>query len=319
LDAYTISSASGVLSGTWDSLEGTGTWQEADNVSSFRLTEFNPTGASTVNVNGQLDLGSPFAPPAPATFGEAVGEDLTFQYTVPPAGSNPGRIVDGIVEFVGGRNNLVLTIDPATGQAAIQNESPYFDVEIDAYTVQSADGRLKFANGQWNSLDDQNLGTWEQADNVGAFRVSEFNPTGQTSMPGGGTILSLGALVDATGTPLKAEDFTFEFSVVGGDLGGDYNGDGKVDAADYVVWRKNAGTPAEYNTWRTNFGSSGGGVGETLQGIVSIGTLPMIGAGSAAAVPEPSNIGGCLLIASFLSISRRRKGACVYLGHIKER
>ncbi len=319
LDAYTISSASGVLSGTWDSLEGTGTWQEADNVSSFRLTEFNPTGASTVNVNGQLDLGSPFAPPAPATFGEAVGEDLTFQYTVPPAGSNPGRIVDGIVEFVGGRNNLVLTIDPATGQAAIQNESPYFDVEIDAYTVQSADGRLKFANGQWNSLDDQNLGTWEQADNVSAFRVSEFNPTGQTSMPGGGTILSLGALVDATGTPLKAEDFTFEFSVVGGDLGGDYNGDGKVDAADYVVWRKNAGTPAEYNTWRTNFGSSGGGVGETLQGIVSIGTLPMIGAGSAAAVPEPSNIGSCLLIASFLSISRRRKSACVYLGQLKER
>jgi hypothetical protein len=55
-------------------------------------------------------------------------------------------------------------------------------------------------------------------------------------------------------------------------LAGDYNQNSVVDAADYVVWRKNAGTvnilpndpnggtigTAQYNTWRTNFGQPSG-------------------------------------------------------------
>jgi hypothetical protein len=44
---------------------------------------------------------------------------------------------------------------------------------------------------------------------------------------------------------------------------GDYNRNGLVDAADYVVWRKNGGTPEEYNTWRAHFGQpSGNGAAE---------------------------------------------------------
>jgi hypothetical protein len=39
-------------------------------------------------------------------------------------------------------------------------------------------------------------------------------------------------------------------------LQGDYNGDGKVDAADYVAWRKTNGTLTGYDTWRENFGRS---------------------------------------------------------------
>src|SRR5262245_24788108 len=37
---------------------------------------------------------------------------------------------------------------------------------------------------------------------------------------------------------------------------GDFNGNGTVDAADYVVWRKTGGTQADYTTWRTHFGQS---------------------------------------------------------------
>jgi hypothetical protein len=51
-------------------------------------------------------------------------------------------------------------------------------------------------------------------------------------------------------------------TVGGGGLAGDYNNDGQVDAADYVVWRKNpnahGGDPAGYNTWRMNFGAGAG-------------------------------------------------------------
>jgi T5SS/PEP-CTERM-associated repeat protein len=66
-------------------------------------------------------------------------------------------------------------------------------------------------------------------------------------------------------------------SVISTVLPGDYNGNGIVDAADYVVWRKTDGNQEGYNLWRTNFGRTvGSGSGAT---------------GSAsAAVPEPAGI-----------------------------
>jgi hypothetical protein len=62
-------------------------------------------------------------------------------------------------------------------------------------------------------------------------------------------------------------------------LPGDYNDDGAVDAADYVVWRENSGTtnslpndaiggmigPAHYDQWRANFGDSAGEAGTLAQ------------------------------------------------------
>ncbi|MEX2309368.1 MAG: PEP-CTERM sorting domain-containing protein [Pirellulales bacterium] len=59
----------------------------------------------------------------------------------------------------------------------------------------------------------------------------------------------------------------------------DFNRDGAVDAADYVVWRKNGGTEAEYNLWRTNFGATtGAGSGVKVESLTS------------TAVPEPASI-----------------------------
>lgn len=57
-------------------------------------------------------------------------------------------------------------------------------------------------------------------------------------------------------------------------LAGDYNEDGLVTAADYIVWRNNLGAPAntlpndtdggvigqaQYDTWKANFGMSAAG------------------------------------------------------------
>jgi probable HAF family extracellular repeat protein len=39
-------------------------------------------------------------------------------------------------------------------------------------------------------------------------------------------------------------------------LPGDYNANGTVDAADYVVWRNNAGSQQDYQTWRAHFGKT---------------------------------------------------------------
>jgi hypothetical protein len=52
------------------------------------------------------------------------------------------------------------------------------------------------------------------------------------------------------------------------DMGnGDFNGDGIVDAADYVVWRKNDGSPEGFNEWRANFGNIVGSGNSTITGV----------------------------------------------------
>ncbi len=73
---------------------------------------------------------------------------------------------------------------------------------------------------------------------------------------------------------------------------GDFNNDGEVDAADYVVWRKGAGSQfnaTHYAGWRSNFGAT-------------------LGAGSAAlgaaAIPEPASC-VMLLLGMFFSLPFR--------------
>jgi hypothetical protein len=80
---------------------------------------------------------------------------------------------------------------------------------------------------------------------------------------------------------------------------GDFNLDGTVDAADYVVWRKNPGgiyTQADYDAWRAHFGQTAGGGA---------------GASAKAAVPEPSVI--ALLIIGALAIYARRRATASQL------
>jgi autotransporter-associated beta strand protein len=77
-------------------------------------------------------------------------------------------------------------------------------------------------------------------------------------------------------------------------LAGDFNADGRVDMADYIVWRKSGGTTGDYNDWRTNFGrtSPGAGSGSSLDGN--------------SAVPEPSAV--VLVILGIIAVALRRHG-----------
>jgi len=54
------------------------------------------------------------------------------------------------------------------------------------------------------------------------------------------------------------EDVSASAFSIAAPLPGDFNSDGTVDAADYVVWRKTGGTQAQFNTWRANFGATAG-------------------------------------------------------------
>jgi T5SS/PEP-CTERM-associated repeat protein len=71
---------------------------------------------------------------------------------------------------------------------------------------------------------------------------------------------------------------------------GDYNQDGSVDAADYIVWRKGLGTTytqIDYNTWRSHFGQT-------------------LGSGSSGAVPEAAASTLSLLAVCIVGLSSSR-------------
>jgi hypothetical protein len=75
-------------------------------------------------------------------------------------------------------------------------------------------------------------------------------------------------------------------------LEGDYNGDGTVDAADYVVWRKNDINGQQgYDTWRSNFGR----------------TLAPGNGSALGAVPETSSAMLLILAAACWSIAWRKR------------
>jgi hypothetical protein len=80
------------------------------------------------------------------------------------------------------------------------------------------------------------------------------------------------------------------FRIVPNLLDGDYNDDGTVDAADYVVWRKNDGTQAGFDLWRAHFGEAAGGGS---------------GASTNATVPEPATM--VMLIVTAAGVSTRRR------------
>jgi hypothetical protein len=105
------------------------------------------------------------------------------------------------------------------------------------------------------------------------------------------------------GDDLALRDSTFYFAWVSftnplaPQLTGDYNNNGKVDAGDYVLWRKNQGTSnvlandpiggtiglAQFDQWRANFGLSGSpGAGASLS--------------NGGNVPEPSSLAAFLLM-----------------------
>jgi hypothetical protein len=72
---------------------------------------------------------------------------------------------------------------------------------------------------------------------------------------------------------------------------GDFNADGTIDAADYVVWRKTDGTQTGYDTWRAHFGEAAGSGS---------------GAGANSSVPEPSTLVTLVPAAAGVCSRRRR-------------
>jgi hypothetical protein len=210
-------------------------------------------------------------------------------------------------------------VDLTTGEITLLGGEFHRDIRY--YEIDSAGGSLNPAG--WNSLQDQNvdaagMGTGQHWDELGASpsKLAESFLLGSSSFDENREI-SLGNAF----RPASARDL--EVTVVTEDLldipvevlyvnaptavAGDYNENGVVDAADYVLWRNRLGAgslpneggvspgmvdAADYNFWRSRFGAtSGAGAGAALGG---------------ATVPEPVTWGLMVLAVCAVGFFPRR-------------
>ncbi len=303
IDGYLITSSAGTLTpADWTSFADAGQpgWTES-NPSTTHLGELNLNGMRNIAADSSISIGDVYSF-TPTELGETL-EDVSFEYHVAGGGT-----VVGIVDYTGPHNNVVLIVDPDTGEAAIQNQSQ-FDVDIDGYLITSESGSLDPAG--WTSFGDSGQSGWTEA-NAADNHIGELNLSGSRYLAGESSALGIGTPFDFNDAGVQ-QDLEFEFHLASGEtmtgvveygalppagLLGDYNGDGSVDAADYTVWRDtlsagattllNDPTPgtvdeSDYTYWRSHFG-------ETLGSGASI---------ASAAVPEPASMllmAGALLV-----------------------
>jgi hypothetical protein len=211
---------------------------------------------------------------------------------------NNGSTETGAVRSA--RLELKLDAAPMVDGSGVPQNLGLFDVDFDNNGVGSSTTGAGDLGDFFSSADGSTL--YDEGAMVSASfggKQYNWNITYQGNItwadPAAGTLAS----VDGTG---GADVVLVGLSSVSAGLQGDYNNNGTVDAADYVVWRnggplENEGAstgvvdPADYEFWRTQFGKSSAGSAASL---------------SATAVPEPS---ACLLtliaILSFLPLRKK--------------
>lgn len=313
LDLYEVRSESGALNssnGAWTSLFDAGFglngWAEA-NPSNNLLAEVNSTATTTLTEAGgaepSFSIGTPFDPePAKAAAGFGVEvEDLVFVYSGPTIGINTGT-----VQYVGDKefNTLVVNVNPSTGAIEIENESP-FEVTLSSYQISSPAGAL---DSSWAGIRASDA-DWDAIGSPSANQIAELDgPTGTgLVVPAAGTV-ALGGAYMAGAAVDEGLAFTFglipdpmlqgQTEFVGGVKfdtppvgGGDFNGDGDTDGADFLAWQRgespNGATLGDLALWQAGYPS------------------PLSAVSAAAAVPEPSS--ALLLMSSVALLSIRRK------------
>ena len=147
--------------------------------------------------------------------------------------------------------------------------------------------------------------TYDAATNTASFTFPGY-PDGMLP-PGDYTAMIYGSLPDLFGNQMGTETpLSFTVATVPPTLPGDYNQNGEVDAADYIVWRKTLGATG----LPVNSGADGDGDGEVTQADYQVWrghfgeTLPLPGAGSMtppdAAIEQPPTVASGTAMFAFI-------------------
>jgi hypothetical protein len=287
-----------------------------DNTSPYALLGTAELGASTLNAGDRDGNSIRFA--ATGMYNdtsEFVDVDRIYLTDTSPIGA-----VTPVALSLEAKSNGLLTLNNTTASA----------ITFDSYRIASDSNALNF--GGWNSLSDQGTSavdgtdpgttagdgvgeTWDEAGGSNDGVLAESFLLGSSTMAPNDSI-PLGSGFKVGGT----HDLTFQYREVGsgaivtGNISyvtvagvpGDYNNNGTVDAADYVLWRDHSGTAfqlqnevasttpgqvtaEDYNAWRSRFGNTSGS-GSAL--------------GESSSVPEPSSL---LLILLGLGLAGRKR------------
>jgi hypothetical protein len=274
----------------------------------------NP-GTMFVNVDNEWRTSGEIAPRPPTTASHDVriGGTLNTDFPLGDALELQGTADDvRIFDDANMAPNLLrIQVDATTG--AVQLLGGDFDHDVRYYEINSDAGSLN--PGGWTSLEDQGLDTgggdvhWDELGHSdsqlaegfllgdSSFDAARMVSLGNAFKPGGARDLEFIALNADLDVLLTDVVYVNEPAAVAGD----YNGNGSVDAADYVVWRDRLGqafqltnevagvtpgmvTQEDYSAWRARFGNAAGAA-----------------AGLNSAIPEPS--GWVLVMVAVSAIS----------------
>jgi hypothetical protein len=295
IDSYQVTSARGSLLASYDGLgsttPGAGDWVSGANSVNGLFEVKQPDMTPPIDNQDAYDLSSV----ASVTLGTGFsrtgvganitnfgndGEDLVFSYSSPDGGIIRGQIVYEGVKF---ENDLVLRVNPNTGQATIKNDS-LETLHFDGYSIVSSTNALSGAS--WTGLG----GGWAKTP-ASTSSLTESNLLGETVLAPGAE-LSIGDIsASAFGSQAAKDGLSFQFilSAGVGALDGDFNTDGVVDAADYTVWRDGLGSTyvqSDYDVWTANYGASNGP--ETTFRTGSVVFDSALAGGASLAIPEPA-------------------------------
>ncbi len=225
---------------------------------------------------------------------------------------------------------------PLTGEVRLRNDGASA-VPFVYYSITSPFGSLNGNAVIWKSISDN----YDLSGN--GFIDPSFNWTklsatstqlteGVFSGPGGSLAAFRSVSLGQIWSPVLYPSNDLTFTVLQADMtpvtvtkvyavAGDYNGNGTVDAADYVLWRDNVGSTtnlaadgnmngvidtADYMVWRSNFGTSlPTGSGSSISGGASLS--------AGVSVPEPTGLllalGGSIAALS-VRVRGRRAARC---------
>jgi hypothetical protein len=179
-------------------------------------------------------------------------------------------------------NLILVNVVPAFSPLSENSSAGYARISGNGIIGYVGDNLLTFDNG----LD---VIAGVMAHEIGHNLGLDHTANGQPNLmsPNGTTEQLTASQIDIA----RSSDFA---RMVAKPISGDYNNNGVVDAADYVVWRKSHGSQSDYTTWRANFGKPPGSGSAT-------GASP-----SQASVPEPATL-VLLAFAANASCLRRRR------------
>jgi hypothetical protein len=218
---------------------------------------------------------------------------------------------------------LTLEVNTLTGTVAIRNNDNV-SLDLRYYEIRSSAGSLVFDasyESGWSPLDSDpdpaavTIPGWQVAGGSDAHILSETNFGGSLTLApaesaGLGTAFAVAGQHDLEFyyVPVGATELTRGFVDYVTAIRGDFNGDNRVDAADYTLWRDNLGAStedafapgtgsgngvvdlADYTLWRSSFG---------------IAVPPASLQNTLAAVPEPSSLALAIALPLGLACSRR--------------